>query len=139
MVHHDKKGFISYLSLNHYSDNIGYSEYPNEFREIPETTLDCINEKNKDNKDTNDEQNNQNPHHVQFLDDKNTKCLLYEHCINFDEKAKKCQVCESYYYPNEEGKCEIIGNHCMTGTPTKCLKCEDDYYVNDDGICEKKN
>ena len=75
------------------------------------------------------------PYH---LDDKNTKCLLYEHCINFDEKTKKCQFCESYYYPNEEGKCEIIGNHCMSGTPTKCLKCEDDYYVNDDGICEKK-
>jgi hypothetical protein len=88
----DKKGFISYLSLNNYSDNIGYSEYPNEFREIPETTLDYINEKNKDNKDTNDEQNNQNPHHVQFLDDKNTninKNFSKMRTVNLEEKKGK--------------------------------------------------
>jgi len=88
----DKKGFISYLSLNNYTENIGYNEYPNEFKEIPEITLDYINEKIKDKKDTNDEQLNKNPHHVHFLDDKNTninKNFSKLRTVNLDEKKGK--------------------------------------------------
>ena len=89
----DKSGFISYLSLNNYMENIGYSEYPNEFKEIPEITLDYINEKkNVDNKDINDEQKTQNSHHVKFLDDKNlniNKNYSKLKTVNLEEKKGK--------------------------------------------------
>ena len=34
-----KKGFISYMSFNNYTDNIGYNEYPTQYKEIPDYTI----------------------------------------------------------------------------------------------------
>ena len=36
---HPKKGFISYMSFNNYTDNIGYNEYPTQYKEIPDYTI----------------------------------------------------------------------------------------------------
>ena len=46
----DKKGMISYLSLNNYSENIAYNEYPTQFKEIPDITINYINSSNKTQK-----------------------------------------------------------------------------------------
>ena len=34
-----KKGFISYMSFNNYTDNIGYNEYPTQYKEVPDYTI----------------------------------------------------------------------------------------------------
>ena len=33
------KGFISYMRFNDYSENIGYNEYPSQYKEIPDITI----------------------------------------------------------------------------------------------------
>ena len=46
----DKTGMISYLSLNNYSENLAYNEYPTQFKEIPDITINYINSSNKTQK-----------------------------------------------------------------------------------------
>ena len=67
----DKNGMISYMSFNNYSENIGFNEYPTQFKEIPEINLDNINEpKSLLYKDTNDINITKNTSNILLNDDK---------------------------------------------------------------------
>ena len=55
----EQNGMTSYLSLKNYSENIGYNEYPTQFKEVPEISINYLNEpenpkKNITFKDSND-------------------------------------------------------------------------------------
>ena len=72
----DKKGMISYLSLNVYSENLGYNDYPTQFKEAPEITLSYLNElenrnKNITYKDSNDVKLSIKKNPMLILDEKN--------------------------------------------------------------------
>ena len=59
------------MSFNNYSENIGFNEYPTQFKEIPEINLDNINEpKSLLYKDTNDINITKNTSNILLNDDK---------------------------------------------------------------------
>ena len=68
----DKKGMTSYLSFNNYSENIGYNEYPTQFKEVPDTIINYSNQsditkKNDISKDSNDLSLSSENKHSQIL------------------------------------------------------------------------
>ena len=62
----------SYLSFNNYSENIGYNEYPTQFKEVPDTIINYSNQsditkKNDISKDSNDLSLSSENKHSQIL------------------------------------------------------------------------
>ena len=71
----DISGLVSYLSFNNYMENIGYNEYPTQFKEAPEISLSNLNEqeipkKNITYRDSNDIRLSKGKHSMLILDDK---------------------------------------------------------------------
>ena len=74
----DISGLVSYLSFNNYMENIGYNEYPTQFKEAPEISLSNLNEqeipkKNITYRDSNDIRLSKGKHSMLILDDKNSE------------------------------------------------------------------
>ena len=77
----DKKGMTSYLGFNNFSENIGYNEYPTQFKEVPEISINYTKEsdnekKNAISKDSNDLSLLSQKKHTQILEDLNSGSII---------------------------------------------------------------
>ena len=90
----DRKGIISFLNFDDFSENIGYNEYPTQFKEIPEISINYLNKfdtSKKKNifKDTNDIKILQKKHSILELEGVHSDLIMNKTSKLFNKNLMK--------------------------------------------------